>query len=195
MECICSNCSEIMQGSNKCRFDACTASFCSKCWLRSCNELCTTHSQRKPDEQAFIEACEGGRIDQARQLLRSGANVNSQDSNGYTILMLACRNGHIDTARMLLGEFHANIDIQDEDGWTALMLACRFGKVDTARMLLGEFHANIDIQDELGGTALMRACENGHIDAARMLLGEFHANIDIQDELRSDEHTSEIQSR
>ena len=140
---ICSNCSEIVQGSNKCRFDECTASFCTKCWLRCSNGLCTTHRQRKPDEQTLIEACQGGRIDQARQLLRSGANVNSQDSSGSSALMMTCSNGQIDTARMLLGEFHANIEIQDTEGDTALTAACLDGQIDTARMLLGEFHAGL----------------------------------------------------
>ena len=31
-------------------------------------------------QQTLIDACRAGKIDQARQLLRSGANVNFQDS-------------------------------------------------------------------------------------------------------------------
>ena len=36
-------------------------------------------------QETFIEACENGRIDEARQLLRSGANANA--TNSVSIIM------------------------------------------------------------------------------------------------------------
>jgi len=48
-------------------------------------------------------------------LLEAGANIDVQDPNGYTPLMLACLNGCADTTTLLL-QYDADVDIRDNEG-------------------------------------------------------------------------------
>jgi len=48
--------------------------------------------------------------------MEAGANIDAQDPNGYTPLMLACLNGYADTTGLLL-LYDADVDIRDNEGW------------------------------------------------------------------------------
>jgi len=51
----------------------------------------------------------------ASDLLESGADINFQDANGYTALMLACLSDSVDTTQLLL-EYDADVTITDKKG-------------------------------------------------------------------------------
>ena len=105
-------------------------------------------------------------------------NINNQEKDGWTALMLASRNGHFQVVELLLKE-HADINTQKEDGWTALMLASRYGHFQVVELLLKK-HADINIQNKNGVTALMLASEDGHIHVIELLLKEY-AEINTQE--------------
>jgi len=54
-------------------------------------------------------------------LLEAGANVDSQDADGYTALMLACLSDSVETTKLLL-EYEADIEIENRKG---LYVSCR----------------------------------------------------------------------
>ena len=54
--------------------------------------------------------------------MRRGAEINLQNSDGGTALMLAASNGHERVVELLL-RHGAEINLQNSDGGTALMLA------------------------------------------------------------------------
>ncbi|GBG31585.1 Ankyrin repeat and protein kinase domain-containing protein 1 [Hondaea fermentalgiana] len=93
----------------------------------------------------------------ARVLIERGANVDAQQSDGWTPLMLACRYSQPEIAKMLV-ERGAKLDLQKCDGWTALMIACSEGETEIATLLV-QRGAKLDVQNNQGWTALMFACE------------------------------------
>ena len=74
-----------------------------------------------PSADLLAEAVKG-HTDQVEPLLASGANLEVQDKNGRTPLMLAAEHGHADTVRLLLTK-GANAGARDRFGWTAYGLA------------------------------------------------------------------------
>jgi uncharacterized protein len=88
--------------------------------------------------------------DCTKLLINGGANINLQDRDGNSALMIACRGGHADFVNLLIKN-EANINLQDHDGNSALMHYYLFGlsalthssindthkkQIDIARMLI-----------------------------------------------------------
>jgi hypothetical protein len=55
-------------------------------------------------------------------LIDHGANINAQDDDGYTPLIVACYKGLADIAQLLI-EKGADVNAKDHEGLTALRLA------------------------------------------------------------------------
>ena len=105
------------------------------------------------------------------------AEVNIQNNNGWTALMLASLNGHTEVAKLLL-DHHAQVDLQSNEGLSALMLASHYGDTEVAKVLLDQ-HAQVDLQSNEGWSALMLASHHGDTEVAKVLLFQ-HAQVDLQ---------------
>ena len=116
------------------------------------------------------KAARDGNIDAVEVLLKKDVDINIQDENGETALMLASQNGHHQIVELLLKE-HADINQQNENEWTALMIASQNGHHQVVELLLKE-HADINTQEKDGWTALMLASQNGHHQVVELLLKE-----------------------
>jgi len=92
-------------------------------------------------------------------LLDGGANVNLQDRNGWTALMVASHLGYTDIVKLLLGR-GADVNLKNRNGESALMRAIVAGAVEVVTMLLGE-GSDVDLPTKDGWSALMFACQNG----------------------------------
>ena len=123
------------------------------------------------------EAARDGNIDAVEVLLKKDLDINIEDENGETALMLASQNGHHQIVELLLKE-HANINQQNENEWTALMIASHNGHHQVVELLFKE-HADINTQNKNGWTALMIASQNGDFQVVKLLLKE-HADINAQ---------------
>ncbi len=55
-----------------------------------------------------------GRLDMVKLLLDCGANVNLQDDDGSTALMVAAEHGHVDITRLLLSHADCDASITDK---------------------------------------------------------------------------------
>ena len=77
----------------------------------------------------LLEAVKKGDINTARSLLTAGADANSRDSEGSTLLMLAAHAGNLAMVSALL-EAGAEVNSCDEGGWTALMKAAYNADLD-----------------------------------------------------------------
>lgn len=119
---------------------------------------------------SLLSAAKSGYADKVRRLLISSADIEAQDENGETSLLLASDkyNSHIDTMRVLL-DMDANVDAKDEIGWTALFWGCATGHLESVSLLL-EFGANVNVQDTDLDTPLHLAIEIGHETIVRLLL-------------------------
>ena len=69
-------------------------------------------------------------------LLGSGANINLQDKDEWSALMLASRRGHKEVVNLLLDK-GAQIDLQEnEEGKSAIFVACEEEHIEVVKLLL-----------------------------------------------------------
>mgnify|MGYP002884637591 CR=1 FL=1 len=113
------------------------------------------------------------RLDQA---IDSGFDVNTQDEDGQTLLMLASTFGRDDTVLDLIGA-GAILDIRDHEGQTALMYAASGGFENIASDLL-HHGAERDLQDSDGWTAFYHAVNKEAPEVVNILL-HYDANPTI----------------
>ena len=100
-----------------------------------------------------------------------GADVNAQDTWGWTALLLAVRGGYLPTVQCLHAR-GADIDPCTSLGMTALMVAAKNGHLDIVQYLT-KGGANINKCNHNGVTALMLASSWGHQDkCCRPSIGE-----------------------
>jgi ankyrin repeat protein len=116
----------------------------------------------------LLDAVVKGDLRAVRELLRNRADVNSAQSDGSTVLMLAVERNHAEIADLLM-RAQANVNAANEYGGTALFVASANGHVALIRRLL-EGKANPNALLLSGETPLMAAIDNGHLDAASTLL-------------------------
>ena len=99
-------------------------------------------------------------------------DLNAQDEDGCTGLMLAVGEGHLDTVT-LLSQLEANVDLNKKDKWgtTPFMYACHEGHIEIVQYFIklketkGTKLVVLHDQDEDGDTAFHYACKakKGHI--------------------------------
>ena len=111
------------------------------------------------------------------ELLIYHANVNAQNKEGCTALILASLNGHYEIV-IELTKFNADVNAQKESGGTALMGASLQGHQRIVKELLN-YHADVNLQDSAGSTALIGASCNGHYEIVKELLN-YHADVNVQ---------------
>ncbi|OQR90490.1 hypothetical protein ACHHYP_05475 [Achlya hypogyna] len=107
------------------------------------------------------------------ELLAETNDVDAQDSEGMTALMVAAHEGQLANVRFLLSEeVDANVDLRNESGETALMHAAASGHVEVVDALVAAF-ADLHIQDAIGATVQDQLCRRiredesfGKVDAS-----------------------------
>lgn len=106
----------------------------------------------------------------AEFFLERGANPDTKDSNGISVLIHASVRGNLPVVATLL-RHRATVDLPGPGGCTPLIWAARNNQVNVVRSLL-RAGANINHRDQGGLTALMRAAWNGQTATAKLLLEE-----------------------
>ena len=95
-----------------------------------------------------------------QQLIEKGANINIQNEDGVTALMMACNEVLSEVVELLL-QNGADPNIHGDKGWTALMYACSHGNSKVAKSLL-RYNANPQLVDNDGFTASIHALCSGN---------------------------------
>ena len=111
-----------------------------------------------------------GRVAEAADLLRRGADPNIRDGRGFTPLLLALSRdnpGDWDMTEMLL-ESGADASAADPEGRTSAWLAAHSGRTDILEMLAA-FGADVEAPDRKDISPLRAAESRGHWEAAEFL--------------------------
>lgn len=117
----------------------------------------------------FVDAVRENRIDDVRELLSDGADVNAQDMfGGNTGLHWAARQGWSEMARLLLDN-GANPNARNDDNQTPLHWAAAEGRKQLLVTLIAH-GAAVNAIDRAGWTPLQWAEAQGHEEIARILV-------------------------
>ena len=122
---------------------------------------------------ALHVAVQEGYADAVDLLLRSGADVNIPDVNGWTSLMKACKTKNEDIVRLLLG-YQADVKLINLFGLSALNILVNDDGAERPDLLvlLIEHGAPIDQCDMNAWFPLIIAIKNGCLQYIRILLDE-----------------------
>ncbi|KAF9972975.1 Glycerophosphocholine phosphodiesterase [Actinomortierella ambigua] len=91
-------------------------------------------------------ACRLGHTEVVKLLIHHRANLDAQDEDGESCLIVAAKNGHTEFVRLLI-EGGANLELQERYyGWTALHLAAIENHPETVKLLLSA-GANPNVYD------------------------------------------------
>ncbi len=152
-----------------------------------------------PPEDRLRYAVLKNDIKTVQDLIKKGVDINAQDRQGFTPLIIAARHGRAMCARVLLGH-GAEIDKKDYKGNSALLWAAFHGYGEVVDVLLEKgadidargkngtaltcavyfqregivsallrHGANLEKKDPNGNTAMSLARKNGNEDIGRML--------------------------
>lgn len=122
------------------------------------------------------KALDSDNIDQLKQLLNTGIDINVKSSDGFTVFMHAymCRPQYL----KLLIELGSDVNAKDLKGKTALIWACDDSIYFVEAML--KLGADINAQDDNGLTPLMVAVVGGSKEVIHALF-QFNPNMHLLD--------------
>ena len=113
-----------------------------------------------------------------RALLQKGANINAQNTNFYSALMLASKNDTDGEIVRHLLENNANIRLLNFKGESALFVALYYNNIKIIKILL-EYEPNINYYYKQLGTALIYAVDKQCSFTILQMLMDKHADVKI----------------
>ena len=117
-------------------------------------------------ETPLMKSAYEGNLENVKNLIKNGANVNAKDNFGRTALLLACGNlKGLQVVQYLLKN-GADIEIETINGLNALIWAAFNGNIKVVKELIKN-GADINDKDHFGESALIWAVYHGHIDTIK----------------------------
>lgn len=114
-------------------------------------------------------ACVAEKENMVRILINSGSDLNLQNRNGNTALILACYIPNIKIISILLDTENIDLNIKNIYGETALIYSCYNSRQDIILMLLNKKDINLNIRGKDNNTLLMCLLVNRNIDDVEKL--------------------------
>ena len=107
-------------------------------------------------------------IDELREIVADGADIDWQNDKGETLLMLSLESEEL---FLYLLESNININLQDVSGETVLIKAVKGYEIKAVELLL-EYNVDISIEDGNGNTALTFSQKVGYEKINSLLAGD-----------------------
>ncbi|WP_265024282.1 ankyrin repeat domain-containing protein [Wolbachia endosymbiont (group A) of Epagoge grotiana] len=118
-------------------------------------------------DKELLMAAEKGDLEKVRDSIIRGANVNAQDSQGWTPLFWAIQNNNFNIVELLLDN-SADIKVKDNEAWTPLHWAVQLGSLDVVERLV-ERGADFNASTADGRTPLDIARDKGYDNVVNYL--------------------------
>ena len=128
-------------------------------------------------ESDIEAAVRKGDLDEVRQLIEAGTDINTTDETGATPLHWAADASHTAIAELLISK-GADVNATANDGFRPLHFAANAGSTAMAELLISE-GAEINATENVGLGALHIAAYAGHATMAELLIGK-GADIDAR---------------
>lgn len=117
----------------------------------------------------FYAAIRNGDAAAVRQMIKDGADVNSRDGRGSTLLMHAAASGTAETVRTLI---LAGADVNAKNNGEATALMWATGDMDKVKLLV-DSGADLNARSKRGRTAVqIAAAQAGNIEVVKYLAGK-----------------------
>lgn len=131
-------------------------------------------AERKPEtnettmqQEDILKLVKRNDLAGVQELLNKGANVNTQDKNKRSLLLLATINKQVEMAKLLV-KSGADVNLQDDRQDSPFLYAGASGQTELVRIFL-ENGARFDVFNRYNGSALIPACERGYVETVRVL--------------------------
>ncbi|WP_228374691.1 ankyrin repeat domain-containing protein [Chryseobacterium sp. FH1] len=106
-------------------------------------------------------------ITKLKNALNNGANVNTTDQKGRSLLLIAVIGKQTEMAKVLV-EYKADVNLQDAQKDSPFLYAGASGQTELVKLFLNN-GARFDVFNRYNGTALIPACERGHVETVEIL--------------------------
>jgi bla regulator protein blaR1 len=132
-------------------------------------------------DRALVEAADAGRLQEVRELLDEGANVNAMVDGDGSPLIAAAREGHLELVTLLLDR-GADVNLAVTGDGAPLIMAAREGHLAIVLLLLDR---GADVDQIVPGdeNALMQASGEGHLEVVKLLVARgasVNARVQVQ---------------
>ena len=135
----------------------------------------TANETQDSMQNRLLGAAAQNQAQAVQQLLATGVDIESRDTQGRTALLIATHYDAIDVARILI-ESGADVNAMDNISDSPYLYAGAEGRLEILRMTL-DHGADLTSVNRYGGTALIPAAHHGHVETVRVLL-QTATNID-----------------
>lgn len=137
--------------------------------LSACEKKPTGYSkQEMMQETNIIDLVKKNDIAGVKSALDNGADVNSRDKKGRSLLLIATINRQTEMAKLLVS-CKADVNLQDDQLDSPFLYAGATGQTGLVRLFL-ENGARFNVFNRYNGTALIPACERGHVETVKVLV-------------------------
>lgn len=116
----------------------------------------------------ILHLVEKNDIGAVKRLLGSGTNVNTQDKQKRSLLLIATINQQVEMAKLLVTH-GADVNLQDDKMDSPFLYAGASGQTELIKLYLAN-GARFDIFNRYNGTALIPACERGYVETVKVLV-------------------------
>lgn len=127
----------------------------------------TTFAQQKRSK-SLNQAVVDGDIDEVKSKISAGADVNSKNRMGWTLLQTAIRNKRTEIAQLLIDK-GADVNAKDNRGKTPLHFAVESGQKAIVETLIAK-GADVNVMDGRADNALSLAKKNGQDEITQLLI-------------------------
>ncbi|KFF75456.1 ankyrin [Chryseobacterium sp. P1-3] len=137
--------------------------------LGACEKKSANHSKvNRMQEKDIVNLVKKNDIVAVKSALNTGADINTQDKRGRSLLLIATIGKQVEMVKLLVSH-KADVNLQDNQLDSPFLYAGASGQTELVKLFL-ENGARFDVFNRYNGTALIPACERGHVETVKVLV-------------------------